>query len=174
MIRPFGLRDVLAIRALQQTGIWLDLYHFLIHRRSALATALIAPIPWRGTGLASYVWQAGEDVGGFVQMLKRHGGAEADLLFLAPALDSAQPRSEDAWRQLLTHCSKSAGEQGVRRLFASLPEGSRAALVLREYHGLSYREIADALDISPGTVMSRLNYARTKLLETLAPILEVK
>lgn len=130
MIRPFGLRDVLAIRALQQTGIWLDLYHFLIHRRSALATALIAPIPWRGTGLASYVWQAGEDVGGFVQMLKRHGGAEADLLFLAPALDSAQPRSEDAWRQLLTHCSKSAGEQGVRRLFASLPEGSRAIEVL--------------------------------------------
>lgn len=60
----------------------------------------------------------------------------------------------------------------VRKAVLALPEGSRAALVLREYHSLSYKEIADALDISIGTVMSRLNYARTKLLDTLSPYLE--
>lgn len=82
-------------------------------------------------------------------------------------LKSPEPQPEAAYEQQ---------EQArlVRQAVLALPEGSRAALVLREYHGLSYREIADALDISPGTVMSRLNYARTKLLETLAPILEVK
>lgn len=51
----------------------------------------------------------------------------------------------------------------VRKAVLSLPEASRAVLVLREYEGLSYHEIADALDIPIGTVMSRLNYARSLL-----------
>ena len=61
----------------------------------------------------------------------------------------------------------------VQQAVLSLPEASRAALVLREYEGLSYQEIAAALDISTGTVMSRLNYARTRLAELLHPLLEV-
>lgn len=55
----------------------------------------------------------------------------------------------------------------VQRAVLSLPEASRAVLVLREYEGLSYREIADALEIPVGTVMSRLNYARKMLKERL-------
>ena len=53
--------------------------------------------------------------------------------------------------------------QAVRRALAQLPPASRAALVLSEYHGLSYAEIAVALDIPLGTVMSRLHYARQRL-----------
>jgi len=55
----------------------------------------------------------------------------------------------------------------VRRAVLDLPPASRAVLVLREYEGLSYREIADALDIPVGTVMSRLNYARGQLRRAL-------
>jgi RNA polymerase sigma-70 factor (ECF subfamily) len=51
----------------------------------------------------------------------------------------------------------------VQKAVASLPDASRAVLVLREYEGLSYQEIAEALDIPAGTVMSRLNYARSLL-----------
>ncbi len=61
----------------------------------------------------------------------------------------------------------------VRQAVLALPPASRAVLVLREYEGLSYREIGDALGIPIGTVMSRLNYARNRLRETLAPHLEV-
>ena len=61
----------------------------------------------------------------------------------------------------------------VRQAVLALPEASRAVLVLREYEGLSYQEIADTLDIPKGTVMSRLNYARNLLRESLAPYLEV-
>jgi RNA polymerase sigma-70 factor (ECF subfamily) len=57
----------------------------------------------------------------------------------------------------------------VQGAILSLTEASRAVLVLREYGGLSYQEIAAALDIPLGTVMSRLNYARDRLKELLAP-----
>ena len=61
------------------------------------------------------------------------------------------------------------GEQTelVQGAISTLPDASRAVLVLREYEGLSYKEIADTLDIPVGTVMSRLNYARKLLKEKL-------
>ncbi len=61
----------------------------------------------------------------------------------------------------------------VRQAVLALPSASRAVLVLREYEGLSYREIVETLGIPMGTVMSRLNYARSRLREALAPYLEV-
>jgi RNA polymerase sigma-70 factor, ECF subfamily len=57
----------------------------------------------------------------------------------------------------------------VQKAVLSLPDASRAVLVLREYEGMSYHEIANALDIPVGTVMSRLNYARKLLKDKLAP-----
>jgi len=55
----------------------------------------------------------------------------------------------------------------VQEAVLALPKASRAVLVLREFEGLSYQEIADALEIPVGTVMSRLNYARKLLREKL-------
>jgi RNA polymerase sigma-70 factor (ECF subfamily) len=55
----------------------------------------------------------------------------------------------------------------IQQAVLSLPEASRAVLVLREYEEMSYHEIADTLDIPVGTVMSRLNYARKILKEKL-------
>ena len=57
----------------------------------------------------------------------------------------------------------------VQKAILSLPEASRAVLVLREYEGLSYHEISSTLDIPVGTVMSRLNYARNLLKTKLQP-----
>lgn len=51
---------------------------------------------------------------------------------------------------------------------ARLPAAQRETFVLHVEGELSYREVADALDISIGTVMSRLFYARQKLKELLA------
>ena len=63
-------------------------------------------------------------------------------------------------------------QRRVQQAVLALPEASRAVLVLREYEGLSYQEIAQTLDIPLGTVMSRLNYARNLLLESLKDCLE--
>jgi len=67
---------------------------------------------------------------------------------------------------------KSERAAAVRRAILKLPVHSRTALVLREYEGLSYREIADALDIPLGTVKSRLSDARRRLQAELAGYLE--
>jgi RNA polymerase sigma-70 factor (ECF subfamily) len=48
-----------------------------------------------------------------------------------------------------------------------LPEAARETLLLREVEGLSYAEIAKALEIPKGTVMSRLHYARRQMQKLL-------
>ena len=54
---------------------------------------------------------------------------------------------------------------------AGLSPEQRAVFVLRAVEEMSYDEIARALDISPGTVMSRLFRARERLARALAPYL---
>jgi len=53
----------------------------------------------------------------------------------------------------------------VRKAIAGLPRRQRDVLVMREYGELSYEEIAQALAISAGTVMSRLSRARRSVLK---------
>lgn len=48
-----------------------------------------------------------------------------------------------------------------------LPLDFREALVLREFEGMSYREIAELAAVPIGTVMSRLSRARKQLMEIL-------
>ncbi len=55
----------------------------------------------------------------------------------------------------------------VQAAVLALPPASRVVLILREYEGLAYKEIAETLGIPMGTVMSRLNYARTRLRQNL-------
>jgi RNA polymerase sigma-70 factor (ECF subfamily) len=51
----------------------------------------------------------------------------------------------------------------LTRALALLPEAQRKTFVLFADAGLSYREVAEVLGISIGTVMSRLFYARQRL-----------
>jgi RNA polymerase sigma-70 factor (ECF subfamily) len=55
----------------------------------------------------------------------------------------------------------------VERVLAELSAEQRAVLVLRDFHELEYREIADALGLDLGTVKSRLHRARTSVREAL-------
>jgi RNA polymerase sigma-70 factor (ECF subfamily) len=57
---------------------------------------------------------------------------------------------------------------------ATLPESQRRTFVLHADAELSYREVADVMGISIGTVMSRLYYARQKLRAFLARRLSVE
>ena len=58
-------------------------------------------------------------------------------------------------------------KRAVRHALDGLSGDHRAILVLREWQGLSYEEIAESLQLELGTVMSRLHYAKRKLGEIL-------
>jgi RNA polymerase sigma-70 factor (ECF subfamily) len=59
----------------------------------------------------------------------------------------------------------------LEQALCGLPVEQRTVFVLRVMEDMSYREIAEALDLSPGTVMSRLARAREKLRVALLPYL---
>lgn len=49
----------------------------------------------------------------------------------------------------------------------ALPPYHRAVIIMREVDGLSYEEMAEIMNVSKGTIMSRLFHARQKLQRTL-------
>ncbi|HXI01885.1 MAG TPA: sigma-70 family RNA polymerase sigma factor, partial [Candidatus Saccharimonadales bacterium] len=55
----------------------------------------------------------------------------------------------------------------VREAMEELPDREREMLVLKEFEGLKYREIAALLGVPIGTVMSRLYSARQRLAHLL-------
>jgi RNA polymerase sigma-70 factor (ECF subfamily) len=57
----------------------------------------------------------------------------------------------------------------VQAALAKLPDDQRAILMLREFDGLSYEEIATVLELPRGTVESRIFRARQALRELLLP-----
>ena len=59
--------------------------------------------------------------------------------------------------------------QQVREALARLEPEQREIVLLREYQGLSYQEIAEVLKIPVGTVRSRLFRAKLALRDLLAP-----
>jgi RNA polymerase sigma-70 factor (ECF subfamily) len=63
---------------------------------------------------------------------------------------------------------KDADSQMLRHALGSLPLESREVLILREFEGLSYKEIAEVVGIPIGTVMSRLSRARAGVQRCLA------
>lgn len=60
----------------------------------------------------------------------------------------------------------------VERAMQQLPEDLRTAIVLREIEGLSYEEIAEAMDCPVGTVRSRIFRAREAIDKKLQPLLD--
>lgn len=82
-------------------------------------------------------------------------GAEA---MVVPTLQDSDPLKALGRKEL---------RDQIARAFESLSEKHRAVLLLREVEGLSYDEIARALKIHKGTVMSRLHHARRNLQRAL-------
>jgi len=62
----------------------------------------------------------------------------------------------------------------VRSSIDALPEDLRTAITLREFEGMSYEEIAEAMECPIGTVRSRIFRAREAIDNNLEPLLDEK
>jgi RNA polymerase sigma-70 factor (ECF subfamily) len=92
---------------------------------------------------------------------------------LVPAADPGEAESGPlAWDDPTLGLERSDLRRALDAALASLPESQRQTFVLHVDADLSYREVADVLGISIGTVMSRLYYARQKLRALLAPLVQ--
>ena len=79
--------------------------------------------------------------------------------------DVATPDAEYASKQIA---------EAVNRAMAALPEDLRTAVTLREIEGLSYEEIAAAMECPIGTVRSRIFRAREAIATELRPLLDTR
>ena len=67
------------------------------------------------------------------------------------------------------------GEEIIKTIQSAiehLPEEMRVAIMLREFEGMSYEEIAEAMDCPVGTVRSRIFRAREAIDSKLNPLLD--
>ncbi len=91
----------------------------------------------------------------------------------------AERVSEEEWERTMPDqgerpdqaAARAQDRERIMGALAALPERHRAIIMLSDLEGLSYREIAQVLDIPMGTVMSRLHNARKRLRETMGPLL---
>src|SRR2546426_504068 len=93
-------------------------------------------------------------------------GAPADELDLVAKAPGVEPGAVTAPRGELPPVERISDKEIRERIDAAIEKLSpehRAAIVMREIEGLEYSEIAERMECSIGTVMSRLFYARKKL-----------
>ncbi len=84
------------------------------------------------------------------------GGADFSLL---SKVDGADPLDVVRRREIAAR---------LQSALDALPSYHRGVIVMREIEGLSYEEMATAMGVSKGTIMSRLFHARQKLQKALA------
>lgn len=119
-------------------------------------------------GLARYEpgsmegWLSRITTNAFLDDVRRRNRRPLDVMDELPA--SAVAVAADPDHEL----AKAKLPDDVQAALLALPDDYRAAVVLCDVVGLDYAEIAEALDIPPGTVRSRIHRGRARLREALS------
>lgn len=96
-----------------------------------------------------------------------HHVSEPDIDQLSTSTNHADPK--DPHSSLV----RKTDQERVRNAIGQLSIDFREIILLREYEGLSYQEIAGLLNCPVGTVMSRLGRARSRLRTLLSAAVRV-
>ncbi len=88
---------------------------------------------------------------------------DADFLDTASSLRVVDTPERNLYRDEI--------EQVIHDVISRLPDELRTAVMLREFDGLSYDEIADVMDCPVGTVRSRIFRAREAIDREIRPLL---
>jgi RNA polymerase sigma-70 factor (ECF subfamily) len=96
------------------------------------------------------------------QQISLDAERESEQGFAEPEAQTKSPYDSVAAKEL---------RDTVQRALLMVPEVYRAAVILRDLEGFSYEEISEVLDISVGTVKSRMMRGRKWLRDILEPVL---
>lgn len=124
MIRPFQLSDIFVIQRLGRQATKLATVEALLHPQSAFRAALSAAFLWNDAKITTYVLHRREHSlagAGLLQVQKRPGRPEADIIQLAPALDTTWGHPA-IWQKLLAHYINEAPQQQITRIYADVPD----------------------------------------------------
>jgi RNA polymerase sigma-70 factor (ECF subfamily) len=96
------------------------------------------------------------------QQISLEAEREADAGFVEPESQTESPYESLAAQEM---------REVVQHALMQVPEAYRATVILRDLEGFSYEEVSEVLDISVGTVKSRVLRGRRALREILEPVL---
>ncbi len=123
----------------------------------------------RGTNFKAWIYTVLTHT--FIHRYRRQK-REREILEGATQEDVASQLRSEASRELAAHPEAAYVEHmlsdDVVKALDSLPEDFRSVVVLCDLEGLAYKDIADAVDVPVGTVMSRLYRGRRLLEQKLA------
>lgn len=107
-----------------------------------------------------------------IDLLRRPGRRDLELQEHREHADAI----EDSWLPLVAHVAESDPFRMLRRreiaerlrqALEDLPPYHLGVILMREVEGMSYEQMAQAMNVSKGTIMSRLFHARQKLQRAL-------
>lgn len=124
MIRPFQFGDILVVHRLSRQATKLTSIQALLQPYSAFRAAFSSLFPWNHAKITTYLLHRRDHAlarSGMLQVQKRPGRPEADIVLLAPALDTAWGHPA-IWQKLLAHYVNEAPQQQISRIYADVPD----------------------------------------------------
>jgi hypothetical protein len=123
-IRPFQLGDILLIQRLRRNASELNIEQALLDPHPVLRTAFSSIVPWNGNGRFTFVLEQKDHHlarAGFIQICKRHNRPEADVVRLAPSLESRFGHPA-IWQKLLVQSCQALVDHHILRLYGDPPD----------------------------------------------------
>jgi RNA polymerase sigma-70 factor (ECF subfamily) len=125
----------------------------------------------RGSSLKTWLYRiAVREALNHRRWLWRHHRKQASI-DAEPVPGHALMEIEDESRTPFEEAASHEVQQAVQQALRGVPEVFRSAVILRDLEGMAYEEVAEVLDVSVGTVKSRILRGRRLLRDILKPLL---
>lgn len=103
-----------------------------------------------------------------IDLMRKPSRREAELHFALEADEGESPLLPASDADPFDVVRRGQLSLRIQDALEQLPPYHRGVILMREVEGMSYEEMADAMQVSKGTIMSRLFHARKKLQRALS------
>lgn len=103
-----------------------------------------------------------------IDLMRKPSRREAELHFALEVDDGESPLLPPADTDPYDAMRRTQLSERIQHALEQLPPYHRGVILMREVEGMSYEEMAEAMQVSKGTIMSRLFHARKKLQRALS------